>query len=451
MSSTDQNRQAFAAAAQATLADSGPFSWTPWTAQEFAMMVSASHPHYRVEAYVNRGGMGAVYRATNARDGRSVAIKVMQPGLGAEYVERFQREIQILRGLSHPQVIPILDRGLTAGGSPFLVMPFLEGRTLAQFIASGQRLPMPRLLQLMQQLCDGIAHAHEKGIIHRDLKPANIFLTDPDESAVILDFGIARLLVSTDGLHTQSGIVHGTLGYLAPEVRQGRKAEKTADIYSLGVILYQLITGQLPEGNYAQPSAFGLDPRFDTILSRALNSDPNRRYACADDLAKSLHQLTKDMSYESFWRPIAKINKLKISAAISVLVFGIFFIMKVSELVTRQSEARRNETRLIQEQKFKLLERIRENKFERMKVESTYADCIKRDQDMQKNVETVKKAKNASFGEQFIGGWFLGAAIGDRIKNEERHQRYQAEKVRLDQEERMLNQELQSLGLELSK
>lgn len=287
---TDAAKKIFADAALPSLASSGPMAWTPWSAEEFSGKLRASHPHYRILKLIGHGGMGAVYQATDTQKGHAVAIKVMRPDLLAEgdFVERFHREIQMLRELKHPHIVTLVDRGLTADGVPFLVMPYLEGRSLAEVIQDKERLTLPRILALMQQLCAGTAALHDKGIIHRDLKPANIFLRAPDDHAIILDLGIARPQLALDGLHTQTGLTLGTESYMAPEVKAGKKADKPADIYALGIILYQLLTQRFPEGNYQLASEWVKDPRIDEIIAKAIHAEPLERYKCVAEFAEAI-------------------------------------------------------------------------------------------------------------------------------------------------------------------
>ncbi len=287
---TDAAKKIFADAALPSLASSGPMAWTPWSAEEFSGKLRASHPHYRILKLIGHGGMGAVYQATDTQKGHAVAIKVMRPDLLAEgdFVERFHREIQMLRELKHPHIVTLVDRGLTADGVPFLVMPYLEGRSLVEVIQDKERLTLPRILALMQQLCAGTAALHDKGIIHRDLKPANIFLRAPDDHAIILDLGIARPQLALDGLHTQTGLTLGTESYMAPEVKAGKKADKPADIYALGIILYQLLTQRFPEGNYQLASEWVKDPRIDEIIAKAIHAEPLERYKCVAEFAEAL-------------------------------------------------------------------------------------------------------------------------------------------------------------------
>jgi len=304
---TDAAKNRYADAIPPTMPTSGPMAWTPWSVEEFSAKLSSSHPHYRILKLIGHGGMGAVYQATDTRKGHALAIKVMRPDLLAEagFVERFQREIQMLRELDHPHIVSLVDRGLTADGVPFLVMPYLLGRSLAEVIQDKERLTLPRILTLMQQICAGTAALHDKGIIHRDLKPANIFLRAPDDHAIILDLGIARPQMPLDGLHTQTGQTLGTESYMAPEVKEGKKAEKTADIYALGVILYQLLTQRFPVGNYHPPSAFGLDPRLDAIIDNAIHADPMQRYQSVTEFAEALKTIQNPATSAMPTAPVA--------------------------------------------------------------------------------------------------------------------------------------------------
>jgi serine/threonine protein kinase len=305
MNPTNDAKQAYAAAAQPTAADSGPMGWTPPDFQDFATDLALSHPHYRVTGFISNGGMGAVYRAEGTDEkGKTspLVIKMLRPGFLSDPrdLARFQREIDILSSLSlkkndsspdYRHIVPILDHGETEGGHHFFVMPYMGERTLAVY-TTGRRLPTQRVLPLMQQLCAAVDYIHQKGIIHRDLKPSNILLADPDERALILDFGVARARIPVDDLGTLSrpGDKPGTHGYMAPERAAGGESAQPADIYSVGVIFYQLITGEILQG-YPRPlSEFDhrLDSRFDAILAKALHQDPTQRYQTAMAFAEAL-------------------------------------------------------------------------------------------------------------------------------------------------------------------
>jgi serine/threonine-protein kinase len=194
---------------------------------------------YRVERVLGHGGMAVVYLARDQELLRPVAVKVLAEHLADESVrERFVREARLAARLSHPNVVQVYDAG-ESEGQPFIVMEYVRGRTLAQC----GKLPADEAVQLVLQACAGLQHAHEAGLVHRDVKPGNLLLRD-DGVLKIADFGIARTAEATQ--LTQLGTVLGTAAYLAPEQAAGEEVSAAADIYSLGAVLYELLTGRPP-------------------------------------------------------------------------------------------------------------------------------------------------------------------------------------------------------------
>ena len=241
------------------------------------------------------GGMGTVYRART--DGNTdVAIKVLRPGLGSEraaMLARFSREAEAMRRLEHVRVVRFLDHG-EQGDVAYIVTELVEGRDLAARLAMG-RMSLREIVDVFGQVCDGVAAAHAAGIVHRDLKPANI-LVGRDDGVKVADFGLAQLGadVAIPTL-TRTNVAMGTFHYLAPEQRKdARTVDHRADIWALGVILYEMLTGELPLGSFAPPSTLGpegCDRRVDTIVNRALSPDPDARYATVDELARDVRAL----------------------------------------------------------------------------------------------------------------------------------------------------------------
>jgi len=201
---------------------------------------------YRIEEHLGSGAMGSVFRAQHVQLARSYAIKLLHPRLlaDAKLIKRFAREAELAARLSHPNVIGVVDLG-----DGFLVMDLAEGPTLAELFAQAPFEPL-RACRLIRQLCDGLDHAHGHGLIHRDLKPDNVIVasTAGDEVARIGDFGIAILRESTESSDrlTTGGLVLGTPHYMAPEMAGGRAFDHRADLFALGVICYEMLTGRLP-------------------------------------------------------------------------------------------------------------------------------------------------------------------------------------------------------------
>jgi serine/threonine-protein kinase len=218
---------------------------------------------FQMEMRVGEGGMAYVYRARDRESGRTVAVKVLMSRLirDAEAVARLRREAQLALRLHHSNVCGILAWG-EASGMPFLVMPFLDGETLARRETRHGPMPTALALPLLVQLCDGLQHAHDAGVLHRDLKPENVMLVPPPkeagaerERAVVMDFGLAKESAAGQELAriTDTGIVLGTPEFMSPEQIRGKPLDGRSDIFALGVLAFELLTGRLPfEGKTGQ-------------------------------------------------------------------------------------------------------------------------------------------------------------------------------------------------------
>ena len=251
--------------------------------------------NYRVIAKLGEGGMGTVYRAIDTMVEREVALKSLKPEIAAQpgLVERFRSEAVLLARLNHPAVAHLYTF-FKDGGEYFMAMEYVAGNTLEALIRNHGPIPYPRALAYLTQILHGVGHAHSLGILHRDLKPSNVMLT-PQEKVKIMDFGIARALGAA-GM-TRDGRVIGTLEYLAPERIRGRQDDPRSDLYSVGVTLFEMLTGRLPfaaDSDYdlltaqvqmqpPRPSTLGvrLPPGVENLLMTSLEKDPDRRYASA--------------------------------------------------------------------------------------------------------------------------------------------------------------------------
>jgi formylglycine-generating enzyme required for sulfatase activity/serine/threonine protein kinase len=282
-----------AAVAKSTLRGSGPprKSWEPPSAEELGRLL----PQYRIERLLGRGGMGAVYQGRQVALDRLVAIKILSNDLeeaDASFAERFKNEARAMAKLSHPGIVTVHDFGETANGLLYIVMEFVEGTDVARMIAAQGRLHSEHAMAITAHVCDALAYAHERGIIHRDIKPANI-MVGYDGVVKVADFGLAKVSASggeTLGL-TQSGMAMGTLHFMAPEALMlGSAVDQRADIYAVGVMLYQMLTGKLPHGMFELPSiqVKGLDPRYDGIIARAMREDRELRYQNAREMRHDL-------------------------------------------------------------------------------------------------------------------------------------------------------------------
>lgn len=207
---------------------------------------------YRINSLLGRGGMSAVYRATQLELARPVAIKILLPELlaDASAPERLRREALASARIEHPNVVTVYDYGTVPSGAGYLVMRLLRGHALSKELRKHGRLPFERVFNIMFQICSAVEAAHRLGIVHCDLKPENVFLEDTDvgETVQILDFGIAKMLKSSDYVHrvTLSGVILGTPLYMSPEQCESRELDSRTDIYSLGVALYEMLTGAVP-------------------------------------------------------------------------------------------------------------------------------------------------------------------------------------------------------------
>ena len=261
---------------------------------------------YELERLVGTGGMSNVYKAKDRLLERNVALKVLHPHYGddEEYVERFRREARAVAQLSHPHIVTVIDRG-EDNGQQFIVFEYVDGENLKQLVERTGPLPARRAVQLALEVAEGLAFAHENGLVHRDVKPQNVLLT-PDGNAKVTDFGIARSLDVEHGV-TQTGTVLGTSNYLSPEQANGQPTTPATDVYSLGVVLYELLTGDVPfrgenfvavamkHVNETPPDLPAQRPdlpmRLVVAVERALEKDPSDRFASMAQFADELRQI----------------------------------------------------------------------------------------------------------------------------------------------------------------
>ena len=260
---------------------------------------------YRIEEELGRGGMAKVFKGMDTVLGRPVAIKVLAPQFAedANFVTRFRREAQAAARLNHPNLVGVYDTG-SDDGVYFIVMEYVEAKTLADYLAGGGRILPDRAIEIAASVCDALSMAHAHGIIHRDIKPANIMVTGRGEVKVT-DFGIARMLSGSDTL-AQTAAVLGTASYLSPEQAQGRPVDQRSDLYSLGCVMYEMVTGRPPfTGDSAvvvaskhvleqpiPPSKLNRDvlPGLEAVIMKALAKNPDNRYQDAEDLRADLER-----------------------------------------------------------------------------------------------------------------------------------------------------------------
>ena len=273
--------------------------------------MSSLHPgdrldHYRIDNLAARSGMACIFRGTDLRDGRQVAIKVPHPEVESDpaLFDRFKREEEIGKTLDHPGVMKVFvedDRSQV-----YMVMEWVEGRLLRKILDEQQKLPMERAVRLTAGILDALEYIHEKGVAHRDLKPENVMVTDSD-AIKLIDFGIAASSKSKRLTFAKLSQTMGTPDYISPEQVKGKRGDSRSDLYALGAMLYEMLTGKVPFSgdnpflimndrllnNPVPPREIdpGISPQLQEIIYRALERDPKNRYRTARDFAWDLqHQ-----------------------------------------------------------------------------------------------------------------------------------------------------------------
>jgi len=265
--------------------------WQPPTPEDLAPEL----PAYEILGLLGRGGMGAVYRARQKSLDREVAIKVLPPTIedgDMHYAERFIAEARSMARLEHPGIIAVYDAGQTPGGLLYFVMQYVQGTDVSQMIRASGRLPPEHAYAITAHVCEALAYAHANGIIHRDIKPANI-MVDTQGRVKVADFGLAKTANEEHG-YTQSNTAVGTPDFVAPEALiPGMSVDGRADIYALGVMLHQMLTGQIPRGAWQPASVVvpGIDARFDQIVLKAMQNDREQRHSSATELRQHLDTL----------------------------------------------------------------------------------------------------------------------------------------------------------------
>lgn len=283
----------------------------PWIGKVFA-------DRYLVESVLGLGGMSVVYKAKHKLMDRVVAIKMLHNVLkhDTNALERFKLEAQAASALNHQNVITVYDFGVTPDGEPYFVMDCLEGESLKDLIERKGRLPYDRALAVFKQICDGLEAAHKRGIIHRDLKPANVIVTKQDDGSELVrlvDFGIAKMLPQAgkaDQHLTKTGEVFGSPIYMSPEQCLGKELDVRSDIYSLGCVMYETLTGDVPflgdgfldtmnkhVGEIAKPITevvpdASIPPELENVINRCMAKDPKDRFATVGELRDTLVYIT---------------------------------------------------------------------------------------------------------------------------------------------------------------
>ncbi|MGK0187156.1 MAG: serine/threonine protein kinase [Verrucomicrobiales bacterium] len=296
-------------------------SWQP-AAPMTTEQLDAILTEYTVEEILGAGGMGVVYRAVQKNLNREVAIKVMPRELAEDpaFVERFSREAKALAALNHPHIVTVHDTG-TIDGICYIVMELVDGANLREVLAAGKLQPQ-EALAIVTQVCAALQFAHDSGIVHRDIKPENILLTH-NGHVKITDFGLVKLLGERDlqVTLTQTRESMGSVRYMAPEQMAGAgDADHRADIYSLGVVFYELLTGEVPAGRFDPPSSnVQIDVRLDEVVMRALDFKPERRYQQASEVSTEVESINRSspqlQSAQPSVEPARRISKKAVIGA----------------------------------------------------------------------------------------------------------------------------------------
>src|SRR5918992_1801489 len=275
---------------------------------------------YAIQSELGRGAMGVVYKATDTALERTVAVKTVNMALerdGAErYEARFYQEACAAGSLNHPNIVTVYDVG-KEGNVAYMAMEFIQGAELRSLLAEGRPLPWPQPVSIAAQVAEGLAYAHQHGVVHRDIKPANIMVLT-DGPVKITDFGIARMRANTDEL-TQSGMMLGSPKYMSPEQVIGKRADHRSDIFSLGVILYEMLTGAAPFSgenvtalmyqivNFVPPAPSSVNPRvpemLDFIVAKMLAKPLEERYQDAREVAKDLRECERGFAAPATTQP----------------------------------------------------------------------------------------------------------------------------------------------------
>lgn len=292
-------------------------------------MIGQTISHYKILEKLGEGGMGIVYKAEDTKLDRFVALKFLPAHLSASEQDkaRFIQEAKAAAALNHPNVCSVIDIQ-EHDGQMFIVMEFVEGQTLSD---KGMNIPLKQAIEIGTQVADGLAAAHEKGIVHRDIKPENIMIRK-DGRVQIMDFGLAKLKQASGASRlTKEGSTIGTIGYMSPEQVQGRDTDHRTDIYSLGVLLYELIAGQSPYKGVHETAIMyeivnedppplssikpEVDPELDAMVLDCMAKDPMDRVQSVAELARNLRRFKRESSRQRVTRTVAARQLSKVEGA----------------------------------------------------------------------------------------------------------------------------------------
>lgn len=306
---------------------------------------------YEIGELIGAGGMADVFEGRDTRLSRPVAIKILRSDLARDpaFLARFRREAQAAAGLNHPAIVSVYDTGEEASDQavlPYIVMEQVNGKTIREVIRSGERLPFSRAIAVVRGILEALEYSHRNGIIHRDIKPANVMLTAAGDVKV-MDFGIARALDDASATVTHAWTVVGTANYLSPEQARGEVADSRSDIYSVGCLLYELLTGRPPflgdtpvaiayqhvSAEYVPVSELNeqLPVGIDNIISGALSKDPLARYQSASEMLDDINRIDRGEEVQKKIRNPRRRNLVigGVVAAIVLVSSGVYLISRI--------------------------------------------------------------------------------------------------------------------------
>jgi tRNA A-37 threonylcarbamoyl transferase component Bud32 len=315
------------------------FDLVPPVSAPSAEEIAAHFPELELLERIGAGGMGAVYKARQPKLDRIVALKVLRRELADQpgFLDRFHREARLLARLHHANIVTLFDTG-TSGPYAFLLMEYVDGVNLHQAMQAGRFTPFESL-RLVEEICAGLHFAHGRGILHRDIKPENL-LIDSHGQVKIADFGIAKIVGEGECGHptlTQTGMAVGTPRYMAPEqLESPQDVDHRADIYSLGVVLYELLTGKLPVGRFALPSSgTEMDPRIDGLVMRALEREREDRFQDMGELKVRVGEILRSRQNPASPTaiPLAAHAAVCTGTSVALALVSLAFIMMKLELI----------------------------------------------------------------------------------------------------------------------
>ncbi|HJS31847.1 MAG TPA: protein kinase [Alphaproteobacteria bacterium] len=312
---------------------------------------------YKVLSLIGEGAMAEVYKAYDPRIDRTVALKILKRErcLDKEYVDRFLREAKAAGALSHPNIVTVYDVGQIEE-RPYIMMELLEGQTLETALTQQSRFPLPKIISIALQLAEALDYAHGRGVVHRDIKPSNIILLPDRDRVKIADFGIARMAETEIAQQTQMGMVLGTPRYMSPEQVRGQQVDGRSDLFSVGVVIYQLLAGDLPFPGKTLTTllmeiaekdpvplaklAPDVPPGLQHIVGKLLAKTPTRRFQSGAELARSLSAELRTIIEEAEEKSRPRYIPMKLRwSAIMALIIALITAGSVATIYNRQASA----------------------------------------------------------------------------------------------------------------